>query len=100
MIEVIGWLTVGLGVYLALGLAFALVFVTRGVGAVDAAAREAGWGFRVLIVPGTALLWPALAKMWTEARATRAVPLADLPTDDGTATERSTAAGGHRGSGA
>lgn len=90
MIEAIRWLTAGLGVYLALGVLFALVFVTRGVGAVDPAARGGwggwgGWGFRVLIMPGTALLWPVLAKKWADTRPTTPVPLSDPPTDDGSA---------------
>ncbi len=90
MIEAIGWLMVGLGVYLSLGCVFAVVFVTRGVGAIDPAARGAGWGFRVLIVPGSALFWPLLLKKWAGAKVGRAVPLAELPTDDGTAVDRVT----------
>ena len=49
------------GVYLAVGLAFALVFVFRWVGRVDPAARSGTLGFRLLIIPGTVLLWPLLA---------------------------------------
>lgn len=49
------------GVYLAIGLAFALLFVTRWVGRVDPAARSGTLGFRVLVIPGSALLWPMLA---------------------------------------
>jgi hypothetical protein len=90
VIDAIGWLMVGLGVYLALGCVFAVVFVTRGVGAIDPAARGAGWGFRVLIVPGSALFWPLLFKKWAGAKVGRAVPLAELPTDDGTAVDRAT----------
>jgi hypothetical protein len=49
------------GVYLAIGLAFALLFVVRWVGRVDPAARSGTIGFRLLIIPGSALLWPLLA---------------------------------------
>ena len=49
------------GVYLAIGLAFALPFVIRWVGRVDPAARSGTIGFRLLIIPGSALLWPLLA---------------------------------------
>jgi len=52
------------GLYLTLGLLVAVPFVLRGVQRVDPVAREGTWGFRVLIVPGVALLWPLLARRW------------------------------------
>ena len=48
------------GLYLGLGGAFALVFAWRWVGRLDAAAEHGTWGFRVLILPGAAALWPLL----------------------------------------
>ena len=48
------------GVYLAIGLAFAMVFVFRWAGRVDPAARSGTIGFRLLIIPGSAILWPLL----------------------------------------
>ena len=53
--------------YLACGLLFGLAFVTAGVGRVDAAARGTSVGFRLLILPGTAALWPFLAVRWLRA---------------------------------
>lgn len=50
--------------YLAMGAVFAAVFVTRGVDRIDPMARGAGWGFRVLIAPGSALFWPLLLVRW------------------------------------
>jgi hypothetical protein len=50
--------------YVGAGLTFALPFVLRGVQRVDPAARQATWGFRVVIVPGVVLLWPLLAARW------------------------------------
>jgi hypothetical protein len=50
--------------YVGTGLLFALVFVTSGVQRVDPSARGAGWGFRLLIVPGTVIVWPLLAVRW------------------------------------
>lgn len=47
-----------MGAYLALGLVFALWFVTKGVGRLDPVAADGTWGFRLLILPGTAALWP------------------------------------------
>jgi hypothetical protein len=50
------------GLYLACGVIFALPFVVLGVGRIDPHAIHGSWGFRVLIWPGTVLLWPLLAK--------------------------------------
>jgi hypothetical protein len=50
--------------HLAIGLLFAGPFVLKGVERVDAHAAHASWGFRLLIVPGTMLLWPVLARRW------------------------------------
>ncbi len=54
----------GIGVYLAVGVVFAAAFVAAGVGRVSPAARGSGWGFRLLIIPGTAIFWPLLAARW------------------------------------
>ncbi len=59
-----GWLLGLLGVYLGIGLAFAAPFVAVGVGRIDPVARGAKIGFRLLILPGSALLWPLLLKRW------------------------------------
>lgn len=50
--------------YLAIGVVFAVVFVTRGVECIDPMARGASWGFRVLISPGSVLFWPLLLVRW------------------------------------
>jgi hypothetical protein len=53
-----------LALYFGMGLVFALLFAWRGAAAVDPAAREATIGFRLLIVPASALLWPLLLLRW------------------------------------
>ncbi len=53
-----------LGLYLAVGLVFAVPFVIAGAGRIDPAAREGTWGFRLLILPGSIALWPVLALRW------------------------------------
>lgn len=58
------WLVLGMGIYLGLGVLFAVPFLVRGVQRVDPGAQGAGWGFRVLILPGVAALWPVLARRW------------------------------------
>jgi hypothetical protein len=50
--------------YLAVGAVFALVFAFAGAARIDRATGGAGPLFRLLIVPGAALLWPLLAVMW------------------------------------
>ena len=47
--------------YLLLGLLFAVPFLIKGVGKLDPSAKAGTWGFRLLILPGTVLLWPYLA---------------------------------------
>jgi len=46
--------------YASLGLLFALPFVCRGVQRLDSEAQGSGVGFRLLILPGVAALWPVL----------------------------------------
>lgn len=53
-----------LGSYCAVGLVFAGLFVVRGVNRIDPHAAHGSWGFRLLIIPGTMLLWPLLLQRW------------------------------------
>lgn len=54
----------GLGVYVVLGVLFAVPFSWRGVGRIDPAATDGTWGFRLLIIPGVVAFWPWLAWRW------------------------------------
>jgi hypothetical protein len=58
--------------YLAAGLAFAIWFAVRGAGRLDPVAAAGSGGFRLLIVPGAALLWPLLALRAVSKRPSRA----------------------------
>jgi hypothetical protein len=51
-------------VYTAAGLLFGVAFVAVGVTRIDPAARGTSAAFRLLILPGSAALWPALAAKW------------------------------------
>jgi len=62
------WAVRLLAVYAGLGVLFALVFLARGLERVDAAAREATLGFRLVALPATAALWPLLLRRWLGAR--------------------------------
>lgn len=55
---------IGLGVYLACGLLFAMPFALNGVKRIDPHAAHGSWGFRLLIIPGTMVFWPLLLKRW------------------------------------
>jgi hypothetical protein len=61
------WVVTLVTAYVGAGVVFALAFATGGVSRVDARAAGAGWGFRVLIVPGAVLLWPVLGRLWWRA---------------------------------
>jgi hypothetical protein len=54
-------------IYLTLGLLFALAFAASGAARIDVAARGTSVAFRLLLVPGAAVLWPWLATKWMNA---------------------------------
>ncbi len=51
-------------VYVALGIAFAIAFVTVGVKRIDPQAVGSGFAFRALIFPGSVAFWPVLLRRW------------------------------------
>ena len=55
------------GAYAGLGIVFALAFAIWGAAAIDAAAKGSPLGFRLLIIPAAAALWPLLAIRWLQA---------------------------------
>lgn len=55
---------IAVGIYLALGLLFAIPFALIGVKRIDPHAAHGSWGFRLLIIPGTMAFWPLLVKRW------------------------------------
>lgn len=57
-----------LGVYLLVGLVFAVPFVIRGCAVIDAAAVGAGIRFRLMILPASMALWPLLMRRWVQGR--------------------------------
>jgi len=67
LIDVVTGCVRALELYALVGGAFAVAFVLWGVGRVDPAARDASWGFRLVVLPGTAALWPLLLARWVRA---------------------------------
>jgi len=60
------WVVRAGAAYAGIGLVFAAYLLARGLARFDAAAAQAGWGFKLLIVPGAVALWPLL---WRRVRA-------------------------------
>jgi hypothetical protein len=54
--------------YAAVGLVFAVVFAFAGAGRIDESAKDAPVGFRLLIIPGSAALWPILLMRWARGK--------------------------------
>jgi hypothetical protein len=50
--------------YAIIGVLFACAFVVRGVERLDPLAAGTGIGFRLLILPASAALWPLLLRRW------------------------------------
>ncbi len=53
--------------YLAVGLLCAVLFVLRGVTRMDPVTKGSSVWFRLLILPGSVLLWPVLLTKWLKA---------------------------------
>jgi hypothetical protein len=58
------WFINLLGVYAGIGLLFAIAFLTVGISQVDPDSKRSGVGFRLIILPGVAALWPVLFTRW------------------------------------
>ncbi len=72
-VAVATWLVCGVLLYLGCGVLFAIPFLARGAAAIDPAAREGTWGFRVIVLPGVVALWPVLLRRWLSGSGAPAV---------------------------
>jgi hypothetical protein len=59
---------IAMTVYALVGVVFAVAFVMCGIDALDEAARGSGIGFRLIVMPGAAALWPLLLRRWIGAK--------------------------------
>jgi len=59
---------IAMTVYALIGAVFAIAFVMRGIDSVDEVARSSGIGFRLIVIPGAAALWPLLLRKWIGAK--------------------------------
>ena len=55
-------------IYLSCGFVFAIPFVIKGANKIDEGAHGATWGFRLIIMPATIVLWPVLLKKWMKVK--------------------------------
>ncbi len=53
-----------LAAYGLIGTIFAIAFVTLGIQRMDPVAEHAPIGFRLIVLPGAAALWPLLLLRW------------------------------------
>jgi hypothetical protein len=63
-VQIAEWIVETVALYAAIGIVFAMAFVAAGAGALDPAAKNSSWGFRLMIFPGAVALWPLLAQRW------------------------------------
>jgi hypothetical protein len=50
--------------YVAIGCTLAIAFVTVGIHHMDPQAKGSGLGFRLIVLPGVAALWPWVLYQW------------------------------------
>ncbi|CAM2069299.1 hypothetical protein SCOR_28270 [Sulfidibacter corallicola] len=70
LVQVVTLFVAGLGIYAAIGILFAFYFVSLGCGKLDPMAKQGTIGFRILIFPASAALWPLLALRLARGRQT------------------------------
>ena len=56
-------------VYLLVGVLFVIPFLMKGLNKVDEGAYGSTIGFKIIIIPGVIVFWPALLKKWIRKRA-------------------------------
>ncbi len=56
------WIVYAFLTYAAIGFVFGAIFVTRAMYRIDSNSKDTGWGFRLLIFPAAAALWPLLLR--------------------------------------
>ncbi len=61
---ILSFLVTLLGIYVAIGFVFALVFIFTGIDKIDDGAKDISWGLRLLLLPGSIAFWPVLLRKW------------------------------------
>ena len=68
MIAVIDIFLMVLGIYMAMGVAFGIYFVLVGAVKLDDGVKGTPWHFRLLLFPGSVLLWSVLLTKLLKSR--------------------------------
>lgn len=68
MESIVGILFSLFALYLLVGLIFYFIFLSKGMKTIDDATDGVKVGFKLLILPGTLLLWPFLLAKWRRTR--------------------------------
>jgi len=70
---VVSMILLALVVYLMIGVLFTIAFQIKGLHTIDEATHGSPIGFRLIIIPGCVLLWPALLVRWINTSKQRPV---------------------------
>ena len=68
MTNVVTILFLALAIYLIAGILFAVFFLLNGIEKIDTTAHGSGWGFRLIVLPGTIVFWPVLLNKWIKVK--------------------------------
>jgi hypothetical protein len=66
--QVAEFFVAALAVYGLAGAVFAVAFVLFGIHRIDPVAEHTPFGFRLIVIPGVAALWPLLLGRWLRVR--------------------------------
>jgi hypothetical protein len=58
-------------IYLVLGIVFSIPFLSKWIHTLDEATRESGLAFKLTILPGCVIFWPALLKKYWQSKSIR-----------------------------
>lgn len=67
-LEMAGLFWIAVGGYMGAGLLIGILFLWIGAGRLDHAARGSSIFFKILTLPGAALLWPYILLRWASGR--------------------------------
>jgi hypothetical protein len=65
MVEII---LIIVAIYLFLGVLFVVPFLVKGLTKVDEGSHGGSIGFKIIIIPGVIVFWPALLRKWLKSK--------------------------------
>lgn len=64
---IVSGLLIIIAAYLFAGTLFTIAFQLKGLSKIDEGVHGSSWGFRIIIIPGCIVFWPALLSKWRKA---------------------------------